>query len=441
MYHSINQRGPNLPSMIATMLLLTLTALPVLAEAAIYEGIAVGFTENGDPYLGAPDAPVILEEWSDYLCPFCGRHFQQTHPHLVEQYVRAGELQIIFRDLPLISLHPSAARGHVAARCAGALGGAEGYWRMHDDLFNRQAEWQRLPEPDPFLLELAVARGLSRTEFSTCQTSPEPAAAVAASVAQGREAGFSGTPTFQFRMQGQEQRYGLSGALPLASFARVTEALLTGEAPPEPDTPPPPQLPLWATPEGFAPDPARPGFNLAGDPYKGDPGPLTVIAFTDFQCPACKRHAQEVQSLIDETLIDSGKVLWISKHLPLKSHPQAAIAAAAAECAGDQGLYWQMYDALFVDVDRWANDNAEAEFTRMSASIGANTDMFAGCLRGRQSMERVLSDLYDAQGLIESVPAFVVVQNGRGTLMRPLEAEQFVAYLKRRLDPPGDTGL
>ena len=44
---------------------------------------AVGFTENGHPYRGSPDAPIILEEYSDYLCPFCGRHFNNTYPTLV----------------------------------------------------------------------------------------------------------------------------------------------------------------------------------------------------------------------------------------------------------------------------------------------------------------------------------------------------------------------
>ena len=65
-----------------------------------YEGIQVGFTDEGYPYLGDPNAPVILEEYSDFLCPYCSRHFEQTVPTLIEQYVKTGPVLYVFHDLP-----------------------------------------------------------------------------------------------------------------------------------------------------------------------------------------------------------------------------------------------------------------------------------------------------------------------------------------------------
>ena len=75
---------------------------------ATYQGTPVGFTDEGYPYRGDPDAPVTLTEYSDYLCPFCARHFGQTVPTLIERYVQTGQVQYVFRDMPLVSLHPTA---------------------------------------------------------------------------------------------------------------------------------------------------------------------------------------------------------------------------------------------------------------------------------------------------------------------------------------------
>ena len=98
------------------------------ASQGVYGDLPAGFTEEGFPYRGDPGAPIVLEEFSDYLCPFCGRHFTETLPTLVENFVADGQVQYVFRDLPLVSLHPNAPVGHKAAICAGQQG-AEFYWQ------------------------------------------------------------------------------------------------------------------------------------------------------------------------------------------------------------------------------------------------------------------------------------------------------------------------
>ena len=124
-----------------------------------YNGIPVGFTEEGYPYRGSLDAPVTIYEYSDYECPFCSRYFIQTEPAINEQYVRDGTVRVIFRDFPLEQLHPNAYSAHEATLCA-AQQGAAAYWEMHGEVFKTQSAWSQLPDPIEFLSELATQIGI-----------------------------------------------------------------------------------------------------------------------------------------------------------------------------------------------------------------------------------------------------------------------------------------
>jgi protein-disulfide isomerase len=108
--------------------------------------------------MGDPKAPVILEEYSDYLCPFCGRYINQTFPQLRDRYVSKGKLKYVFRDFPLASLHPTAAKGSVAALCVAEQGAAL-FWATHEALFSAQRERSRLPDPTEFLVGVAEKVG------------------------------------------------------------------------------------------------------------------------------------------------------------------------------------------------------------------------------------------------------------------------------------------
>ena len=404
------------------------------AQSSTHDGMPVGFTDAGHPYIGNADAQVTLEEWSDYLCPYCGRHFRQTLPALLENYVRSGQLKLVFRDLPLDSLHPTAAFGHVAARCVGEQGAAA-YWKMHDALFARQAEWNRLPDPGPFLAGVAEELGANMREYSACVADGAMAKLVADDVQQGAGLGFNGTPSFRFSSANSERTYDMSGAHPLARFAHFADPLIAGEEVPEDPKPEPPELPFWAKPEGLAPNPERPGFNMAGDAFKGNPdAKLVVIEFNDFQCPACQKHALEAQPLLDQALVDTGQVLWVDKHLPLRIHPYAALAAVAAECAGDQQQYWQMHALLHEESERWANDEAEQALSAMAQDLQLDMSEFRDCFDSRKGLERVLKDLYDAQGMITKAPTFVLLQDGRGSATGPLPGDKFVSLLAQRLE-------
>ncbi len=88
------------------------------------KGLPVGFTSDGFAFRGDPAAPVVMEEFSDFQCPFCGRFFEQTLPSLEENQIAAGEVVLVFYDFPLKRIHPQAETAHVAAHCAGEEGAA-----------------------------------------------------------------------------------------------------------------------------------------------------------------------------------------------------------------------------------------------------------------------------------------------------------------------------
>ncbi len=400
------------------------------ADAQTHDGVEVGFTDEGHPYIGSATAPLTLEEWSDYLCPYCRRHFELALPKLIDGIVQRGELRVVFRDLPIPGLHPNAVAGHAAARCAGEQGAAA-YWRMHDALFRRQAEWGRSADPLPALARIASELKLDRPRYDACMRLGNQQQRVEADATLAASLGYRGTPSFRFIDLNGETVHEFSGALPPVRFEQAASALLAGEEPPGPARP---ELPLWARSEGLAPDSDREGYTVAGDPYRGDPdAPVTVIAFQDFECRACRNHKLVVQPELDRALVDAGKVRWVEKHFPMREHAHALLGSVAAECAGEQQQYWPMQSLLFSEPERWLNSSAEDNLLKIAGELKLNRSAFRHCLVSRHGVERVLDDLYDAQGLITKVPTFVIIADGQGATTGPLSAEQFIKIVNERL--------
>jgi protein-disulfide isomerase len=404
-----------------------------------YQGIPVGFTEEGYPYLGHPSAPITLEEYSDFLCPFCERHFIQTLPTLLDEYISSGQVKYVFRDMPLVSLHPTAPIGHVAARCVAEQGAAY-FWAMHDALFARQNEWRQLPDPSDFVAAVAEGIGVDMAAYQACLASGGKDSQVQASVAAGAALGFNGTPSFQFIQNESGHTYTLVGAYPVDTFSQWLDALVAGEAPPQDqgqEETASPELPFWANAEGLAPDPERPGFTMAGDQYKGDPNArLVVVEFSDFQCPSCGRHALGTQPALDEQFVNSGQIMWVFKHLPLKEHAFAPAAAVAAECAADQSRFWDMHHLLFEQLDAWSTaDEPDAALLALAEGLNLDMEQFSACLGSRQALERVLSDMYDAQGVAQTTPTFIAIYGGKGAVFRGSRpVDEFVPILEDLLE-------
>lgn len=411
--------------------------LPIPTET--YNGIPVGFTPEGFPFRGDPNAPVTMVEYSDYECPFCARHFVQTEPAINDSFVRSGQLLVIFRDFPIEGLHPNAPAAHVASLCV-ADQGAPQYWEMHGKLFQTQTEWGNSSDPAPIFERLAGESGADIELYRACMENEQAAklAFIDEAIAEGQRVGVSGTPSFNFADRAGNE-YLLVGAQPYENFAAFIESMLAGEAPldaEEQSSGGDAQIPVWATRDGWQPDPDRPGVNLAGDWYRGNlDAKVVVIEFSDFQCPFCRRHVQETQPALDEQFVDTGDVMWIFKHFPLQIHPQAPAAGIAAECAGDQGKFWEMHHLLFENMQSWSISDPAPVFADLAAQLELDADAFAACSTDPEIAQRVTSDMNDGAPFVQGTPTFIVLYNEEGRIIPgALPLETFSQALQEIVD-------
>ena len=117
---------------------------------------------------------------------------------------------------------------------------------------------------------------------------------------------------------------------------------------------------------------AEPGDYAMG---KAD-APLTMVEFTDLECPFCRRFHVETFDRIKRAYIDTGKLRYVSRDFPLPFHPQAEAAAKAARCAGEQNKFWEMRHAILMNNAKLAADS----FTTFAQDLQLNTSAFAACV-------------------------------------------------------------
>jgi len=108
------------------------------------------------------------------------------------------------------------------------------------------------------------------------------------------------------------------------------------------------------TQEQFGPQIIR-NISLDDDPMKGNPdASITIVEFSDFQCPFCAKFHQNTLPQLEQDYISTGKVNFVYRDFPIQSiHPNAVPAALAAECADDQGKFWEMHDMIFKNQRNW----------------------------------------------------------------------------------------
>jgi len=158
--------------------------------------------------------------------------------------------------------------------------------------------------------------------------------------------------------------------------------------------------------------------NTDGDPVEGSKNaPVTIVEFSDFQCPYCGRFAIETLSQIKTNYIDTGKVKVVYKDFPLSFHENAQKAAEAAQCAFDQDKFWEFHDKIFQN----QQDLSIISLKRFASELELNTEKFNGCLDSGKMAARVQKDVQEGASVgISGTPAFLV--NGIGvTGAQPFE--------------------
>ena len=155
-------------------------------------------------------------------------------------------------------------------------------------------------------------------------------------------------------------------------------------------------------------------ISLGDDPMKGNPdAEITIVEFSDFQCPFCWRFYTQTLPLIEQNYISAGKVNFVYKDFPIQSiHPNAVPAALAGECADDQGKFWEMHDMIFINQKNWQNlqpTQSTNIFKEYAIEIGLNTDEFDSCVNSGKYLEEIQNDFDDGRAYgVTGTPGFFV---------------------------------
>ena len=363
-----------------------------------------------DPQWGSVDAPVTLVEISDFQCPFCAR-VQPTLETLKRKYGPA-RLRLVFKHNPL-PFHASARPAADAAAAVFMLAGSEAFFKFQAYAFANQ---QALT-PANFEAWAALA-GVQAPALKAWLDSGRAAQKVAQDMRLAGEIGANGTPAF--RINGVT----LAGAQPVEKFVELIDQQLEAARQLTQSGTPPRLVYVTLTDKNFAAPPApspaaaaEPSDDgklwnvpvLADDPQRGAKDALvTIVQFSDYQCPYCKR----VEVTIDELRKLYGKdlrVVWKDNPLPFHARalPAAKLGRAVFQSKGNDA-FWKLHDTLF------ANQSAleDSDFEELISKQGLSWKSLQAALASPKVAARItdsidLANDFEARG----TPHFFI--NGR----------------------------
>tara|TARA_Y100000310_G_scaffold345306_1_gene463579 strand:- start:5891 stop:6784 length:894 start_codon:yes stop_codon:yes gene_type:complete len=142
------------------------------------------------------------------------------------------------------------------------------------------------------------------------------------------------------------------------------------------------------------------------DPMIGDPDALvTIVEFSDFQCPYCARFYSQTYLALKEDYIDTGKANLVFRDFPLSFHPEAEPSAIAAECANEQGEFWAFHDLIFENQDYLSS----SAYLSWAEDLGLDMDQFEDCVNSQKYKSEVAKDYSDGGRLgITGTPGFFI---------------------------------
>ena len=179
--------------------------------------------------------------------------------------------------------------------------------------------------------------------------------------------------------------------------------------------------------------------SLDDDPIKGNPdAEITIVEFSDFQCPFCARFYVQTLPLIEQEYLDTGKVNLVYRDFPLQIHANAVPAHIASECADEQGQFWEYHDVLFERQKEWESIPREDIATiliQYSEDLELDRDTFELCLGSNVMSLEIQKDYQDGVKYgVRGTPAFFVGNEETGYVAlsgaQPFEAFQRVIESK-----------
>lgn len=271
-----------------------------------------------------------------------------------------GKVRYVYREFPLAS-HPAAQKASEAAVCAGQQGE---YWAMNEKLFSTTGEWGAQEDPTNLYKSYAQELGLNTAAFNDCLDSGEAAAVVQADLMAGEMFGVNATPYFFVN------ELPIRGGLSIEALGKVIDYAAAGGST------------LQILPAGEDP-------RVRGDRQTAR---AVAVAFVDYANPESTEHARTVLPELMEQYVDSGELLYVIHPLSDGDGGPGAQAAAAVECAGQQGKYWEMHDRLFEEQGTWTSaDDPASRFSDYASALDLNIDKFEECQDSEWASLRVLA--------------------------------------------------
>ena len=158
-------------------------------------------------------------------------------------------------------------------------------------------------------------------------------------------------------------------------------------------------------------DSTLPKMQAQGHVMGSDSARLEVIEFGDFECPACGSFANIAEPDVRTKLVNTGTIRFRFIDYPLPMHKNTWHASRAAWCAGDQGKFWEMHDAIFRYQDMWngeATDKPDKVLSEIAQKAGMKMDEFSSCLSARKYQAQIQANFQEAvTRKVPSTPTFV----------------------------------
>ncbi len=184
-----------------------------------------------DHIRGNPNAPIQIVEYSDFDCPYC-RVFHDTMTRIMADYGAGGKVMWVYRQFPIVQLHPNAPKISEASECVAELKGNEAFWKFTDAVYNsRTIEYNEsgglksiAPTDITRMSEFAVAAGVDKNQFELCYNSGKHAETVGQAVIAAQKAGAQGTP-YSLLIVGDQQGI-INGAQPYETVKQMVETML-----------------------------------------------------------------------------------------------------------------------------------------------------------------------------------------------------------------------
>jgi len=364
---------------------------------------------SAQPSKGPSDALVTIVEFSEFQCPFCARVLP-TVKQIEDEY--GDKVRFVWRNNPL-AFHKDAAPAAALAMEAHAQGGNDKFWEVHDVLFANQKALGRAQ-----LEEYAKQAGLDVDKVKKALDGDTHKKAVGEDQALAAQLGARGTP--YFFVNGRQLR----GAQPFGAFKGVIDeeiataeelmkkgvtkqqlyATLTKDGLTKAAAPKPQQKPGQPDPKAVYKVPVQ-----GNEPQKGpDDALVTIVEFSDFECPFCGRVEPTLKQVQDKYGKDV-RVVWMNNPLPFhrNAKPAATAALEAHAQKGDKG-FWAMHEKMFANQKGLTKEN----LVKWGKEIGLNTNKLKKALDEDKYSKTIAEQQKLANSLgARGTPAFFI--NGR----------------------------